>query len=280
MKLLRFGPLGSEKPGLLDGDGNMRDLSGEVADIAGEALTPEGLAKLRAVDEKRLPLVEGAPRIGACAGAVGKFICVGLNYADHAAESGHAVPSEPVLFMKATSSLCGAYDDLEIPRGSVKTDWEVELGMVIGKPGRYIPEAEAGEHIAGYCVINDVSEREFQIEHEGQWVKGKSHDTFGPAGPWLVTSDEVSDPQNLPMWLEVDARRYQDGSTRTMVFGALNLVSYISRFMSLQSGDIISTGTPPGVGMGQKPPRFLKAGNVVTLGIEGLGEQQHKCVQA
>ncbi len=280
MKLLRFGPVGGEKPGLLDADGKIRDLSGEVTDIAGEALTPEGLAKLRALDDRALPLVEGAPRIGACVGSAGKFICVGLNYAGHAAESGHEVPSEPVLFMKATSTLCGAYDDLEIPRGSVKTDWEVELGMVIGKPGRYISEAAAGGHIAGYCLINDVSEREFQIEREGQWVKGKSHDTFGPAGPWLVTADEVSDPQKLPMWLEVDARRYQDGSTRTMVYGALYLVSYISQFMSLQSGDIISTGTPPGVGMGQKPPVFLKAGNVVTLGIEGLGEQQHKCVQA
>ena len=280
MKLLRFGPLGDEKPGLLDGDGNIRDLSGEVADIAGVALLPESLAKLRALDECSLPLVEGAPRIGVCAGAVGKFVCAGLNYADHAAEAGLEMPSEPVLFMKATSTLCGACDDIEIPRGSVKTDWEVELGMVIGKPGRNIPEESASEHIAGYCVINDVSERDFQLAHEGQWVKGKSHDSFGPAGPWLVTADEVSDPQKLSLWLEVDGKRHQYGSTRTMVFGAVFLVSYISRFMSLQSGDIISTGTPPGVGMGQNPPVFLKAGNIVTLGIEGLGEQEHTCVQA
>ena len=280
MKLLRFGPAGGEKPGLLDAEGNIRDLSGEVADIAGEMLTPDGLARLRALDETALPLVEGGPRVGACAGAVGKFICVGLNYADHAAESGLEMPSEPVLFMKATSTLCGPSDDLEIPRGSVKTDWEVELGVVIGKPGKYIGEDAALDHVAGYCVINDVSEREFQIEREGQWVKGKSHDTFGPVGPWLVTADEISDPQNLPMWLEVDGKRYQDGSTRTMVFGAVYLVSYISQFMSLQSGDVISTGTPPGVGMGQNPPTYLNAGDVVILGIEGLGEQQHECVQA
>jgi 2-keto-4-pentenoate hydratase/2-oxohepta-3-ene-1,7-dioic acid hydratase in catechol pathway len=246
-----------------------------VADIAGDVLTPEGLAALRAINPESLPVVTGNPRLGACVGQIGKFICVGLNYADHAAESGLAVPPEPVLFMKATSAVCGPNDDVIIPRGSLKTDWEVELGVVIGKAASYVDEADAMDHVAGYCVINDVSERAFQIERSGQWVKGKSADTFGPTGPWLVTADEVPDPQNLPMWLDVDGHRYQNGSTKTMVYGVRHLVSYISQFMSLQPGDVISTGTPPGVGLGQKPePVYLRPGQVMTLGIEGLGEQR------
>ncbi|WP_026874034.1 ureidoglycolate lyase [Inquilinus limosus] len=280
MKLLRYGPAGQEKPGLLDAEGRIRDLSGVVPDIAGEALTPEGIARLKAVDPSSLPVVAGNPRLGPCVGRVGKFICIGLNYSDHAAESGLAVPPEPVIFMKPTSAIVGPNDDVEIPRGSEKTDWEVELGVVIGKAAKYISEAEAFDHIAGYCVVNDVSERAFQIERSGQWVKGKGHDTFGPIGPWLVTRDEVPDPQDLHMWLEVDGHRYQDGSTRTMVFQVPFLVSYLSQFMSLQPGDIITTGTPPGVGMGQKPPKYLKAGQTIRLGIEKLGEQAQKTVQA
>ncbi len=275
MKLLRYGPVGAEKPGILDARGHLRDLSAHVPDIAGDVLTPSGLARLRAINPESLPVVTGSPRLGACVGQIGKFICVGLNYADHAAESGLAVPPEPVLFMKATSAVCGPNDDVIIPRGSVKTDWEVELGVVIGKGGVYIDEADAMDHVAGYCVVNDVSERAFQIERSGQWVKGKSADTFGPTGPWLVTADEVPDPQNLSMWLEVDGHRYQNGSTRTMVYGVRHLVSYISQFMSLQPGDVISTGTPPGVGLGQKPePVYLRPGQVMTLGIEGLGDQR------
>ncbi|MET0532450.1 MAG: ureidoglycolate lyase [Microvirga sp.] len=273
MKLLRYGPLGQEKPGLLDQNGNIRDLSGIVPDIAGEALSSAGLERLRSIDPSTLPLVEGNPRIGPCVGQVGKFICIGLNYSDHAAESGMAVPPEPIVFMKATSSICGPTDDIEIPRGSEKTDWEVELGIVIGKAAKYVDEAHALEHVAGYCVVNDVSERSFQIERSGQWTKGKSADTFGPIGPWLVTRDEISNPQNLHMWLEVDGNRYQNGSTETMVYGAAFLVSYLSQFMSLQPGDVIATGTPPGVGMGMKPPVYLRPGNRVRLGIEGLGEQ-------
>ncbi|MGK9235843.1 fumarylacetoacetate hydrolase family protein [Inquilinus limosus] len=280
MKLLRYGPAGQEKPGLLDAEGRIRDLSGVVADIAGEALTPEGIAKLKGFEPSSLPVVTGNPRLGPCVGRVGKFICIGLNYSDHAAESGLAVPPEPVIFMKPTSAIVGPNDDVEIPRGSEKTDWEVELGVVIGKAAKYIGEAEAFDHIAGYCVVNDVSERAFQIERSGQWVKGKGHDTFGPIGPWLVTRDEVPDPQDLHMWLEVDGHRYQDGSTRTMVFQVPFLVSYLSQFMSLQPGDIITTGTPPGVGMGQKPPKYLKAGQTIRLGIEKLGEQAQKTVQA
>jgi 2-keto-4-pentenoate hydratase/2-oxohepta-3-ene-1,7-dioic acid hydratase in catechol pathway len=226
-----------------------------------------------------LPLVEGNPRFGPCVAGIGKFVCIGLNYADHAAESGHPVPDEPVIFMQATSAVCGPDDDVEIPRGSEKTDWEVELGVVIGKPAKHVDDAQALEHVAGYCVINDVSERSFQIERGGQWTKGKSHDTFGPIGPWLVTRDEVPDPQNLGMWLEVDGKRYQDGSTRTMVFGVAFLVSYLSRFMSLRPGDVISTGTPPGVGLGQKPPVYLRPGQTIRLGIEGLGEQTQRTVQ-
>lgn len=280
MKLLRYGPKGAEKPGLVDAEGRIRDLSGVVADIAGEVLLPEGLARLAAVDPTSLPPVGADIRIGACVAGVGKFLCVGLNYADHAAESGAEVPPEPVLFMKATSALSGPFDDLEIPRGSTKTDWEVELGVVIGAPAKYVDEADALDHVAGFCVVNDVSEREFQLEHAGQWVKGKSADTFGPIGPWLVTRDEVADPQNLGLWLEVNDRRFQNGSTRTMVFRVARLVSYISRFMSLQPGDVISTGTPPGVGLGQTPPIYLKPGDVVRLGVEGLGEQRQTCVAA
>jgi 2-keto-4-pentenoate hydratase/2-oxohepta-3-ene-1,7-dioic acid hydratase in catechol pathway len=275
MKLLRYGPVGAEKPGILDSRGHLRDLSAHVDDIAGVVLTPEGLDHLRSINPESLPVVTGSPRIAACVGRIGKFICVGLNYADHAAESGLAVPPEPVLFMKATSAVCGPNDDVIIPKGSLKTDWEVELGVVIGREARYVDEAQAMAHVAGYCVINDMSERDFQMERAGQWVKGKSADTFGPTGPWMVTADAVPDPQNLQMWLEVDGHRYQNGSTKTMVYGVRHLVSYISQFMSLQPGDVISTGTPPGVGMGQKPaPVYLRPGQVMTLGIDGLGEQR------
>ena len=284
MKLLRYGAPGHEKPGLLDRSGRVRDLSAHVADIAGDALAPETLARLRALDPEALPLVAGTPqvdlRLGACVGRIGKFICIGLNYADHAAETGAPIPAEPVVFAKWTSAVVGPNDDVEIPRGSVKTDWEVELGVVIGKAGRYIDEARAMDHVAGYCVINDVSEREFQTERGGQWDKGKGCDTFGPTGPWLVTADEVPDPQALRLWLDVDDRRFQDGSTRTMVFTVRHIVSYLSGFMSLQPGDVISTGTPPGVGLGQKPPVFLRAGQTMRLGIEGLGEQRQRVVAA
>jgi len=280
MKLLRFGNPGAEKPGALDTAGSIRDLSGVVGDIAGAALLPDSLERLRQIDLKTLPLVEGSPRLGPCVGAVGKFLCIGLNYADHAAESGVAVPAEPVLFMKATSAICGPNDNVSIPRGSLKTDWEVELGVVIGKEAKYVDENDALSHVAGYCVINDLSERAFQLEGTGQWVKGKSADTFGPIGPWLVTADEVPDPQNLALWLEVDGHRYQNGSTSTMVFGVAHLISYLSRFMSLQPGDVISTGTPPGVGLGQKPPVYLRAGNVMELGIDGLGQQRQVTVQS
>ena len=280
MKLLRYGPVGHEKPGLLDAEGKIRDLSAHIDDIAGDTLTPDGLARLAALDAAALPLAEGDPRIGPCVGRVGKFICIGLNYADHAAESGLPVPSEPVVFNKWTSAICGPDDDIEIPRGSTKTDWEVELGIVIGKGGRYIDEADALSHVAGYCVINDVSEREWQIERGGTWDKGKGCDTFGPIGPWLVTPDEAGDVGNLTMWLEVDGHRYQNGSTATMIFGVAHIISYLSRFLSLQPGDVISTGTPPGVGMGQKPPVYLKGGEVMRLGIEGLGEQRQNVVRA
>lgn len=274
MKLLRYGEAGAEKPGLLDDDGVIRDLSAHVADLGGEALDSASLAALARLDVKALPVVAGTPRIGPCVANVGKFICIGLNYADHAAESGMAVPSEPVVFMKASSAIVGPDDDLLIPRGSEKTDWEVELGVVIGKKAKYVREADALDHVAGYCVAHDVSERAFQIERQGQWTKGKSCDTFGPVGPWLVTKDEVADPQNLGMWLRVNGETMQNGSTKTMVYGVAYLVSYLSQFMSLMPGDIISTGTPPGVGMGMKPPRYLKAGDVVELGIEGLGSQK------
>jgi 2-keto-4-pentenoate hydratase/2-oxohepta-3-ene-1,7-dioic acid hydratase in catechol pathway len=278
MKLVRYGPPHHEKPGILDPDGQVRDLSGVVPDIAGECLLPATLASLNNTDLGTLPIVPGKPRLGACVGGVGKFICIGLNYSDHAAEAGMKVPREPVIFMKATSAICGPNDDIMIPRGGTKTDWEVELGVVIGTAAKYVSESQAMSCVAGYCVINDLSERVFQLEGTGQWVKGKSADTFGPIGPWLVTADEIPDPQNLKMWLEVDGHRYQNGSTRTMIFGVRQLVSYLSRFMSLQPGDIISTGTPPGVGMGQRPPVYLRAGNRMRLGIEGLGEQNQRVV--
>jgi 2-keto-4-pentenoate hydratase/2-oxohepta-3-ene-1,7-dioic acid hydratase in catechol pathway len=278
LKLLRYGSIGQEKPGLLDANGRIRDLSQYLPDLSGKFLSPESLAAIAALDPSSLPLVEGTPRLGSCVGQPGKFLCIGLNYSDHAAESGMAVPTEPVLFMKASSSISGPNDDVVIPRGSSKTDWEVELGVVIGSKAKYVTEAEALYCVAGYCLINDVSERAFQLEGTGQWVKGKSADTFGPTGPWLVTADEIPDPQNLDMWLEVDGRRYQQGSTRTMVFGVAHLISYLSRFMSLQPGDIISTGTPPGVGLGQKPPVYLRPGNRMRLGINGLGEQSQLVV--
>jgi 2-keto-4-pentenoate hydratase/2-oxohepta-3-ene-1,7-dioic acid hydratase in catechol pathway len=278
MKLVRYGLPHQEKPGILDSDGQIRDLSETVPDITGEYLSPATLAFLKNIDVTKLPLAPVKHRFGPCVGSVGKLVCIGLNYSDHAAEAGMKVPSEPVVFMKATSSICGPNDDIVIPRGGTKTDWEVELGVVIGTPAKYVSETDAMSYVAGYCAVNDLSERAFQLEGTGQWVKGKSADTFGPIGPWLATADEVPDPQNLKMWLEVDGHRYQNGSTHTMIFGVRHLVAYLSRFMSLQPGDIISTGTPPGVGMGQRPPVYLKAGNRVRLGIEGLGEQNQRVV--
>ncbi|MEH7872247.1 fumarylacetoacetate hydrolase family protein [Rhizobium laguerreae] len=280
MKLLRYGQRGAEKPGILDNNGKIRDLSGQVDDIAGESLTSAGLAKIAAIDVGSLPVVAEPGRLGPCVARTGKFICVGLNYADHAAETGAAIPEEPILFMKATSAITGPNDNVIIPRKSKKTDWEVELGIVIGDEARYVTEADAMKHVAGYCLINDVSEREFQAERGGQWTKGKSADSFGPIGPWMVTRDEVADPQDLKMWLSVDGTMRQNGSTKTMIFGVSFLVHYISQFMSLQPGDIISTGTPPGVGLGMKPPLFLKAGQTIKLGIEGLGEQTQLTVDA
>jgi 2-keto-4-pentenoate hydratase/2-oxohepta-3-ene-1,7-dioic acid hydratase in catechol pathway len=276
MKLLRYGLPGREKPGFVSPDGKVRDLSEIIPDLAGHSLLPDAIEKLRNTDISLLPKVTGQPRIGPCVGSVGKFICIGLNYSDHAAESGMAVPVEPVIFMKATSSICGPNDNVVIPRGSKKTDWEVELGVVIGKPAKCVEEADALSHVAGYCVINDLSERAFQLEGTGQWVKGKSADTFGPIGPWLVTPDEIPNPQNLDMWLDVDGHRYQNGSTKTMVFGVAHLISYVSRFMSLRTGDVISTGTPPGVGHGQRPPVYLRSGNRIQLGISGLGQQNQE----
>jgi ureidoglycolate lyase/2,4-diketo-3-deoxy-L-fuconate hydrolase len=281
MKLLRFGPPGQEKPGLLDAQGVVRDLSAHVRDIDGDAIGPEALARLRALDPATLPAVPGNPRIGACVGRIGKFVCIGLNYADHAAESNMPIPAEPIVFNKWTSAVVGPNDDVKIPRGSEKTDWEVELGVVIGTAASYVDEADALAHVAGYCVVNDVSERSYQLERGGSWDKGKGCDTFGPTGPWLVTADEVPDPHALDMWLEVDGRRYQNGNTRTMIFNVPQLVSYLSRFMTLQPGDVISTGTPPGVGMGVKPqPVYLRPGQTMRLGIEGLGEQCQKTVAA
>jgi len=276
MKLVRYGDRGAEKPGIIDENGDLRDLSGSIADISGEVLA--NLESLKVLDTSSLPKVEGTPRLGACVAGTGKFMCIGLNYSDHAAEAGMKVPSEPVLFMKATSAICGPTDPIIIPRGSQKTDWEVELGVVIGKAGKYIDETNALDHVAGYCVINDVSERAYQLEMEGQWAKGKGCDNFGQTGPWLVTPDEIADPQDLNMWLDVNGKRYQDGTTRTMVYGVAHLVSYLSKFFTLHPGDIISTGTPPGVGMGQNPQRYLVAGDVVTLGIDGLGQQRQDVV--
>ena len=279
MKLLRYGNPGQEKPGMLDQNGTIRDLSNIVEDIAGDVLLPEGLEKLKNLDPGSLPTIEGSPRMGACVSGIGKFICIGLNYSDHAEETGASVPSEPIIFSKATSAVCGPDDDIIIPRNSVKTDWEVELGVVIGKPAKYVEETSALDHVAGYCVINDVSEREYQIERQGQWVKGKSCDSFGPTGPWLVTPDEAGDPQNLKLWLEVDGKRYQDGSTNTMVYSVAFLIHYLSQFFTLHPGDVISTGTPPGVGMGQKPdPVYLRPGQTIRLGVEGLGIQTQKTI--
>jgi 2-keto-4-pentenoate hydratase/2-oxohepta-3-ene-1,7-dioic acid hydratase in catechol pathway len=277
MKLLRHGPRGAERPGLLHSDGTIRDLTGHVPDIAGDVLSDAGLAALAKIDPANLPVVAPGTRLGACVAGTGKFICIGLNYADHAAESGLKVPPEPIIFMKATSAICGPTDPILIPRTSEKTDWEVELGVIIGTRAKYVSEADALDHVAGYAVINDVSERAFQTERSGQWTKGKSCDNFGQTGPWLVTRDEVPDPQYLPMWLSVNGQTMQNGSTKTMVYGVAFIVSYLSQFMTLHPGDIISTGTPPGVGMGMKPPRYLKAGDVVELGIEGLGQQRQVC---
>ncbi|KGD90216.1 2-hydroxyhepta-2,4-diene-1,7-dioate isomerase [Achromobacter sp. RTa] len=277
MKLLRYGAKGAEKPGMLDASGQVRDLSAVVPDIAAATLTRAGLAPLRELDPASLPLVDRPGRLAPPWSGMGKFICIGLNYADHAAESGLPVPAEPVIFMKPTSALVGCNDPVVLPQGSVKTDWEVELGVVIGEQARYVSEADAMKHVAGYCVVNDVSEREYQIERGGTWDKGKGCDTFGPVGPWLATADEIADPQALDMWLDVNGKRYQNGSTRTMVFGVAQLVAYVSRFMTLYPGDLISTGTPPGVGMGQKPaPIYLKAGDEMRLGIAGLGEQRQR----
>jgi 2-keto-4-pentenoate hydratase/2-oxohepta-3-ene-1,7-dioic acid hydratase in catechol pathway len=274
MKLLRHGPKGHEKPAMLDAQGQVRDLSGVIADLRADMLTPHGLARLRAIDPASLPVVDNPGRMAPPWSGMGKFICVGLNYADHAAESGMPVPAEPVLFTKHTSTVVGCNDPVVLPQGSTKTDWEVELGVVIGAQARYVSEADALAHVAGYCVVNDVSEREYQLERGGTWDKGKGCDTFGPIGPWLVTADEVADPQDLPMWLDVNGQRFQNGSTRTMVFGVAQLVSYISRFMTLYPGDLITTGTPPGVGMGHKPqPVYLKPGDKMSLGISGLGQQ-------
>jgi 2-keto-4-pentenoate hydratase/2-oxohepta-3-ene-1,7-dioic acid hydratase in catechol pathway len=278
MKLLRYGPEGQEKPGLLDGSGNMRDLSGHIDDVAGEALSPASIARLQALDPASLPLVEGNPRIGACVGGTRKFMAIGLNYADHAAETGAVLPTEPMLFMKATSCICGPDDDVIIPRGSTQLDWEVELAVVIGEGGKYIAEEDAMNHVAGYCVVNDVSERSYQFDHEGQFTKGKSADHFGPVGPWLVTPDEVPNPQDMHLWLNHNGEKRQDGTTREMVFGVLRLVSYLSNFMRLEAGDIITTGTPPGVGKGMTPPVYLKAGDTLHLGVDGLGEQHANVV--
>lgn len=278
MKLLRFGERGRERPGLLDGKGNIRDLSGHVADIAGDALTPAGLSRLTAIDPETLPVVAGAPRLGAVVGRFSKFICIGLNYADHARETGARPPAEPVVFLKANSAVSGPNDPILQPRGSTKLDWEVELAVVIGKPAKYVEEKDALAHVAGYAVANDVSERAFQLEGTGQWTKGKSCDSFGPIGPWLVTADEVPDPQALALWLDVNGVRRQTGNSSDMIFGVAALVSYLSRLFTLETGDIISTGTPAGVGLGMKPPVFLKAGDIVTLGIDGLGSQRQEVV--
>jgi|TARA_B110000467_G_C18307590_1_gene475738 ureidoglycolate lyase len=279
MKLLRHGDFGKEKPGIIDQEGKIRDLSDHITDINGDTINASSLKKIAAIDLSSLPTVSNTTRLGACVGNVGKFLCIGLNYSDHAAESGLPVPSEPILFSKATSAIVGPNDNVEIPRNSSETDWEVELGIIIGKKAKYINEDDAEDYIAGYCVVNDVSERAFQIKREGQWTKGKSCDTFGPTGPYLVTKDEIPDVQNLKMYLDVNGKRMQDGSTNTMIFSAKHIVYYLSQFMSLNPGDVIATGTPPGVGLGMKPPVFLNAGDTMKLGIEGLGEQNQTCIQ-
>lgn len=279
MKLLRYGSIGQEQPGILDGNGNIRSLSGKIKDLSGEALSPHGLSQIARLDPYTLPLIDSDVRIGPCVGHTGKFICIGLNYKDHALETHAEIPHEPIIFSKATSAICGAYDDIIIPRGSKKTDWEVELGVIIGTPAKYVSKENALDYVAGYCVINDLSERAFQLEGTGQWIKGKSCDTFGPIGPWLVTTDEIADPQNLDLWLEVDKHRYQDSNTKEMAYGVAHLVSYLSHFFTLHPGDIISTGTPSGVGLGQKPsPIYLKPGQTIKLGINGLGEQLQRTV--
>ncbi|SLN58900.1 fumarylacetoacetate hydrolase family protein [Oceanibacterium hippocampi] len=278
MKLVRFGPKGAEKPGMIDGQGTLRDLSGVIDDVAGDVLLPAGLAKLAGLDAATLPTVPGTPRLGPCVGRIGKLVCIGLNYSDHAAEAGVAPPAEPVIFLKANSSICGPDDPILLPRGSQKTDWEVELAFVIGKGGRYIEEADWADHVAGYCVCNDVSERAYQLESTGQWTKGKSADNFAPLGPWLVTADEIADPQALDLWLDVDGVRQQAGNTGTMIFPVREIIAYVSRFMTLEPGDVISTGTPPGVGMGKKPPTYLRKGQTVTLGVDGLGAQRQAVI--
>jgi len=280
MKLLRYGPAGEEKPGLLDQDGTIRDLSSVIDDVNGGTLSPESIERLSGIEPGSLPAVTTEARLGTCVGNIGKLVCIGLNYSDHAKESGMPIPTEPIVFMKATSCISGPNDDIELVRGSQKTDWEAELGIVIGSHTKYVSEANALEHVAGYCVVNDVSEREWQLERQGQWIKGKSGDTYGPIGPWMVTRDEVPDPQALAIWLEVNGHRYQEGNTATMIFSARTIVSYLSQCMSLQPGDVIATGTPPGVGQGQNPQVFLKAGDVVTLGLDGLGSQQQTVVEA
>ena len=280
MKLLRYGPKGREKPGMLDDDGKLRDLSGHVADIAGDTLSQKGLAALKAIDPASLPTVEGSPRYGAPVGGVSKILCIGLNYSDHAAETGAEPPIEPIIFTKQINALCGPNDDVEMPRGSDALDWEVELAVIIGARAKYVSQSEAMDYVAGFSVMNDMSERSFQIKRQGQWTKGKSHDTFGPLGPWLVTKDEVSDPHDLDMWLDVNGERRQTGTTSTLIFNLPHVVSYVSQFMTLMPGDVITTGTPPGVGMGMKPPQYLKVGDVMTLGIDGLGEQKQTVIPA
>lgn len=280
MKLLRYGPAGQEKPGILASDGRIRDLASHVDDIAGDVLSPAGLERLRAIDPACLPAVEGKPRLGPCVGGVSKILCIGLNYADHAAETGAEPPSEPIVFTKQLNALCGPNDDVELPRGSQALDWEVELAIVIGTRAKYVSEADAMKHVAGFAIMNDVSERDFQTKRQGQWTKGKSHDTFGPLGPWLVTGDELDDPHKLDMWLDVNGERRQTGNTRTLIFNLPHIVSYLSQFMTLMPGDVVSTGTPPGVGMGMKPPQYLKVGDVMTLSIAGLGEQRQTVVAA
>ena len=280
MKLLRYGPKGAEKPGLLDANNQIRDLSSIIPDLTGDTVDPGTMARLSALDTDTLPPVEGTPRIGPCIGNVGKLVCIGLNYSDHAKETGSPIPSEPIVFMKATSSINGPDDDIALIRDSVKTDWEVELGFVIGRETKYVTEAQALDHVAGYCIVTDVSEREWQIERQGNWSKGKSGDTYGPIGPWLVTPDEVGDPQSLGLWLDVNGTRYQDGNTNTMIFPVSKIISYLSECMSLQPGDVIATGTPPGVGMGMKPQIFLRAGDTMRVGVEGLGVQAQRIVDA